>query len=145
MRETFSDPLKDILGKFLEKNPKKRLGYKGAEDVKKHPFFKDVDWEALLNREIPPPFGKAILKQNIDPNDLKVEKYVKFEINFYRKKVMDLSLKYHLKNLQHRTHVMTFIITHNFPMLQRIWALKSLQIYILNNRIIRRKRFLFVI
>jgi len=72
MEGSFSEPLKDILTKLLEKTPKKRLGYKGAEEVKKHPFFKDIDWEALLNREIPPPFGKAVLRQSIDPSDLEV-------------------------------------------------------------------------
>mmetsp|Transcript_30355 Transcript_30355/g.29694 ORF Transcript_30355/g.29694 Transcript_30355/m.29694 type:complete len:81 (-) Transcript_30355:69-311(-) len=29
---------------------------KDAEEIKEHPFFKDVHWDKLLNREIKPPF-----------------------------------------------------------------------------------------
>lgn len=32
----------------------KRLGYHGAEDIKKHPFFKKVNWDKIL--KITPPF-----------------------------------------------------------------------------------------
>ena len=35
-------------------DPKKRLGYKNINEIKKHPFFKDIDWEHLMESE--PPF-----------------------------------------------------------------------------------------
>ena len=28
----------------MTKNPKKRLGFKGVQEIKDHAFFKDVDW-----------------------------------------------------------------------------------------------------
>ncbi len=77
MEPSFSEPLKDLLLGLLAKNPKKRLGYHGAQEVKKHPFFSNIDWDALFEKKIPPPFGKMILKKNNDP----VEIYVNFRNN----------------------------------------------------------------
>lgn len=39
---------------LLCKDPSKRLGNgpNGAEDIKKHPFFKDIDWLKIYNREV---------------------------------------------------------------------------------------------
>ena len=42
---------KDIILRLLNRNPKKRLGtISGAEEIKKHPFFKNIDWVKLYNR-----------------------------------------------------------------------------------------------
>uniref|UniRef100_A0A8C8EYC6 protein kinase C n=1 Tax=Oncorhynchus tshawytscha TaxID=74940 RepID=A0A8C8EYC6_ONCTS len=43
---------------LLRRNPDRRLGSgeKDADDVKKQSFFRGVDWEALLQRRLPPPF-----------------------------------------------------------------------------------------
>lgn len=40
----------------MKKNPKIRLGFKSVEDIKKHPFFKKVNWEVALDRGMIPPF-----------------------------------------------------------------------------------------
>ena len=53
---TFSPSVKDLLAKLLEKEPSKRLGYNGAKDIKSHPWFIGVNWDALLKKEIVPPF-----------------------------------------------------------------------------------------
>uniref|UniRef100_A0A8C7FBZ3 protein kinase C n=1 Tax=Oncorhynchus kisutch TaxID=8019 RepID=A0A8C7FBZ3_ONCKI len=47
-----------IMRRLLRRNPERRLGSgeKDADDVKKQPFFRSVDWEALLQRRLPPPF-----------------------------------------------------------------------------------------
>ena len=49
---------KDLINKLLNKNPEKRLGSgkEGAENIKKHPFFSDIDWNKALNKELRPPF-----------------------------------------------------------------------------------------
>lgn len=45
---------KDLIKKLLCKNEAKRLGSKmGAADVKRHPFFKKVQWSFLRNQEPP--------------------------------------------------------------------------------------------
>ena len=36
----FSPQVKDLIQKLLIKDPVRRLGSRGAEEVKKHPFFK---------------------------------------------------------------------------------------------------------
>ncbi|KAI0067576.1 kinase-like protein [Artomyces pyxidatus] len=49
---------KDLVLKFLEGNPSKRYGNlrHGAGDVFAHPWFREVDWEKLRNREITAPY-----------------------------------------------------------------------------------------
>ncbi len=54
----FSDESRSLLILLLQKNPKKRVGSSAedAEDIKKHAFFKDIDWEKLEKKQIAPPF-----------------------------------------------------------------------------------------
>lgn len=42
---------KDLIIKLMNRNPKKRLGaVTGADEIRKHPFFKCIDWQKLTNR-----------------------------------------------------------------------------------------------
>lgn len=41
---------------LLNRNPLKRLGSNGGEEVMRHAFFSSIDWDALYNRRITPPF-----------------------------------------------------------------------------------------
>ena len=43
----------DILKRLIN-DPEKRLGRNGAEEVKQHPFFKNVDWKHVKETMIPP-------------------------------------------------------------------------------------------
>jgi len=50
----------------LEKDRKHRLGQKNdVEEVLGHPFFRDIDRDKLLKKQIPPPF-KPDIKSNVD-------------------------------------------------------------------------------
>ncbi|XP_034157468.2 serine/threonine-protein kinase N1b isoform X2 [Pangasianodon hypophthalmus] len=51
-----------LMRRLLRRNPERRLGSteRDAEDVKKQPFFRDVDWEALLQRKVVPPFVPSL-------------------------------------------------------------------------------------
>ena len=51
----FSEDLKDLMKKLLEKDPNKRFGVFDKNEIKQHPFFKGIDWEKLANKEISPP------------------------------------------------------------------------------------------
>lgn len=39
-----SEELDDLIGKLTHKNPDKRLGKSGSEKIKKHSFFRKIDW-----------------------------------------------------------------------------------------------------
>ncbi|EMG47339.1 hypothetical protein G210_2347 [Candida maltosa Xu316] len=44
----------DLIKKLLVLDPLERLGSKGADEVKSHPFFENIDWDTLFETE--PPF-----------------------------------------------------------------------------------------
>ncbi|KAK2809612.1 hypothetical protein FQN50_003669 [Emmonsiellopsis sp. PD_5] len=53
---------KDLLIRLLRKEPHKRLGYhlKDMQTIKKHRFFRKIDWKALERRELEPPIKPLI-------------------------------------------------------------------------------------
>lgn len=74
--ERLSADCRDLTISLLAKNPEKRLGVGGIEDVKRHPWFKvhiigemergssvlsqGVDWDKVLAKQLPPPFRPYI-------------------------------------------------------------------------------------
>jgi len=67
-------PAQRVLKRFLDKDPKTRLGCskEGFQETKKDPFFKSLDWERLENRQVIPPFKPSIKDEqgleNFDTN-----------------------------------------------------------------------------
>lgn len=60
------------LAQLLNRNPKHRLGaQRDALDLKEHPFFKDIDFEALSKKQVTPPFKPLVESDesvaNFDP------------------------------------------------------------------------------
>lgn len=54
---------KDLLIRLLRKEPQKRLGYhmpKDLDTIKKHRFFRKIDWKALARRELEAPIQPLI-------------------------------------------------------------------------------------
>jgi serum/glucocorticoid-regulated kinase 2 len=47
---------RDLLEKLLDRRPDRRLGAKGASEIKAHPFFHQIDWRKLLQRKYEPSF-----------------------------------------------------------------------------------------
>ena len=47
-----SDEAKDLIFKMIN-NSDDRLGKNGSEEIKRHPFFKDVDWNNIRNSKAP--------------------------------------------------------------------------------------------
>ncbi|KAL8719479.1 MAG: hypothetical protein Q9225_003529, partial [Loekoesia sp. 1 TL-2023] len=71
-RDALSNEGRNFVKGLLNRNPRHRLGaINDAEDLKTHPFFADMDWNALANKTIVPPFKpqlKSILDtSNFDP------------------------------------------------------------------------------
>lgn len=63
---------KDLIGKFLKKVPKVRLGADGdISKIKAHRFFRKIDWKKLEAREVEPPIKPIItdpiLAENFAP------------------------------------------------------------------------------
>ena len=55
-----SAPAQSILSGLLNRDPTKRLGVNGAEEIKKHPFFESIDWAQLKEKKIHPPFKPSV-------------------------------------------------------------------------------------
>ena len=53
-----SEDAANLLRKLLERNPEKRIGSSNldAEEIKRHPYFKDVNWDDIYNKKIKAPF-----------------------------------------------------------------------------------------
>ena len=65
--EIFSDELKDLLRKMLDKDPKKRIGIgNDKQDLKNHPFFSDINWNQILNKKIIPPVEMVNIREEYD-------------------------------------------------------------------------------
>ena len=54
----------DICSKLLEKDPTKRLGSQGAEEIIKHPWFAPVAWDPLRQKKAASPYTPQLDSQN---------------------------------------------------------------------------------
>ena len=50
MKDYFTDEFEDLIQRLTYKLPERRLGLKGASEIKNHPFFKSVNWEAIYKK-----------------------------------------------------------------------------------------------
>ncbi|KIY69435.1 Pkinase-domain-containing protein [Cylindrobasidium torrendii FP15055 ss-10] len=68
-----SPEARSVMTGLLQRDPTKRLGANGGEEIKKHPFFhKYIDWNRLLAKRYPPPFKPSVESvldvANFDPD-----------------------------------------------------------------------------
>lgn len=71
-KDALSHDGRNFVKGLLNRNPRHRLGANGdTRELKAHPFFKDIDWDALAAKLIPPPFKPVISSEtdtsNFDP------------------------------------------------------------------------------
>ncbi|KAF9465409.1 kinase-like domain-containing protein [Collybia nuda] len=64
---------RSVMTGLLQRDPARRLGANGGEEIKRHPFFaKYVDWNRLLAKKIQPPFKPSVESvldvANFDPD-----------------------------------------------------------------------------
>jgi len=72
-RDTLTTEGRNFVKGLLNRNPRHRLGATDdAEELKKHPFFADIDWVALTKKTITPPF-KPKLKSETDTSNFDPE------------------------------------------------------------------------
>lgn len=55
-----SEDAKSLLEGLLTRDPAQRLGTKGGDEVKGHPWFADIQWDKLIKKEIEPPFKPKV-------------------------------------------------------------------------------------
>jgi len=85
---------KDFIKLLLNKDASKRLGaMSDFDDIKKHPWFSDLDWDLLYQKKIEPPFKPKVSGENwLDNFD---EEFTKEEaINSYAPANLDLLNQY---------------------------------------------------
>lgn len=63
---------KDLISRLLVRDPVKRLGYNGGDEIKRHPFFKDIDWDKLNSKGYIPPY-KPKVKDSMDISNISSE------------------------------------------------------------------------
>ena len=63
---------KDLIKNLLNRDPNKRLGINGVEEIKNHEFFKDIDWIKLNNKGYIPPY-KPLVKDSMDISNISSE------------------------------------------------------------------------
>ncbi|KAF2843102.1 kinase-like protein [Patellaria atrata CBS 101060] len=72
-RDALSTEGRNFVKGLLNRNPKHRLGATNdAEELKAHPFFNDIDWDALMKKNLVPPF-KPKLKSELDTSNFDPE------------------------------------------------------------------------
>lgn len=66
----WSDEAADFINKLIQRKPISRLGNKGAEEVKNHPWLVNFPWKQLLDRQIKAPFIPDINSDNFDSKNI---------------------------------------------------------------------------
>ena len=57
-----SPDARSLMTGLLQRDPSRRLGHNGADEIKRHPFFaKYIDWNRLLAKKIQPPFKPSVV------------------------------------------------------------------------------------
>ena len=56
--EYLSPTVKSLLSSLFIKDPELRLGSgpNGSQNIKSHPWFREIDWDALIRRQLSTPF-----------------------------------------------------------------------------------------
>jgi len=80
---SLSEECKNLIVSLLNRNPSKRLGAgsEGAEEIKRHPFFKTIDWHVVREKKINTPkpevsqvFMAAIQNNYIECSEEQIKK-----------------------------------------------------------------------
>lgn len=56
-----------IMQGLLQRDPTKRLGVHGAQEIKTHKFFAPIDWDQLIRKKITPPFKPSVVSNDVVP------------------------------------------------------------------------------
>lgn len=76
-----SKPAASFIHGLLQRNPEVRLGSKGGDEVFRHRFFAEIDWNALMNREMQPPFDPCRMHDGDADTDNFEKEFTQMPIN----------------------------------------------------------------
>lgn len=76
----FDKDAKDLLIGLLCRDPKRRLGYRGSDEIKSHPFFHQLSWKRLRMKGYIPPYKPPVVNAMDTSN---------FDQEFTREKPVD--------------------------------------------------------
>ena len=69
MKPFFTPGARDLLKKLMSRKEEERLGSKeGAAEVKRHPFYADINWAKLALKQLPTPFTS--LKEMVEEKEI---------------------------------------------------------------------------
>ena len=63
--EGWSDESIDFINKLIQRNPEKRLGKNGIDEIKNHPWLKNTDWKKLYLHELESPFISSLSNEMV--------------------------------------------------------------------------------
>ena len=81
--EGWSTETGDLINKLILINPEKRLGNKGINEIKSHPWFKYYDWKSLYLKKLNPPFIPSLTEINLEES---LEEDISVMANNYQNK-----------------------------------------------------------
>jgi len=78
-----STEVKQLIIALLNRNPKKRLGAgkSDADEIKKHPWFKSINWQDVLEMKLKPP--KPFIKE-LKPASFPEDFFVETSVDHHR-------------------------------------------------------------
>ena len=59
-----SSEARSVMTGLLQRDPQRRLGNHGGDEIKRHPFFaRYIDWSRLMAKKIQPPFKPSVVSR----------------------------------------------------------------------------------
>lgn len=52
----WSEDVADLINGLISRKEESRIGRNGAKSVKSHPWFKDINWDDIINKRVKAPF-----------------------------------------------------------------------------------------
>ena len=91
----------DICNNLLQRKEELRLGSKGIEKIKNHPWFNDINWNDLLNKKVNPPFVPVCTEDYFDESYLQsfdISDKLKEDIEYQSKNIRNPNMQKLFKN-----------------------------------------------
>ncbi|KRX02245.1 Protein kinase-like domain [Pseudocohnilembus persalinus] len=85
--KTLTKPCVNVLIGLFQKDPRQRLGSNGADEIKKHPWFINVNWNILIKKQYKPPYV-PVVRNEVDTQNFDKE-FLDCPIDSYKNNEMD--------------------------------------------------------